>query len=184
MKKILTAVGLAFVIAVGGAYLYFSNKEFVISITEHQIRNKVAQKLPITKTYLLLFDITLLNPRIDLENGSNRINGGMDVKIGVKFNGKNREVSGMIDISGGLKYVSGEGDFYLTDTQIETLFVQGVPEKYEQKVVETLKVFVSDYFNKNPVYSLKASDLKQAAAKMILKSIVVEDEKVVVSMGI
>ena len=184
MKKILIAIGVALVIAVGGAYLYFSNKEFVITITESQIRNKVAEKLPIAKTYLLLFDITLSNPRIDLENGSNRINGGMDVKISIKINGKDRELSGMIDISGGLKYVSGEGDFYLTNTQIETLSVQGVPEKYEQTVVKTLKTFISDYFNKNPVYSLKASDLKQAAAKMILKSIIIEGEEVIVSMGI
>jgi hypothetical protein len=184
MNKILTSIGLIVVLAIGGAYLYFSGKEYVIYITELQIKEKISEKLPRTKTYLLFFETTLDNPRIELENESNRINGGLDINIGVNVDGEDRKFGGSLDISGGLRYVTGVGDFYLTNPIIENISVQGVPDKYEAPVLKVLTTAISEHFEKNPVYSLRSLDPKQAAAKIILKSIVVKDKQIIVTMGI
>jgi len=184
MNKILIWIGLIVVLVITGAYLYFSGKEYTIFITESQIKEKVSEKLPITKTYLLFFETTLDNPRIELEKGSNRINGGVDINVGVNVNGEDKNYGGSLDISGGLKYVSGVGDFYLTDPAIESISVLGVPDKYEEPVLKVLTTAISEHFEKNPIYSLKYLDPKQAAAKWVLKNIVVEDKQVVVTMGI
>ena len=72
MKKAAIAI-LAVLIAGFGAYLYFSGKEYVVRIPESDLQAKLEEKLPLTKTYLLFFELTLENPRIRLQNGSKRV---------------------------------------------------------------------------------------------------------------
>jgi hypothetical protein len=77
-KPVLSVVSLVILLVVG-AYFYFSGKEYVVRITESEIREKLSEKLPLTKSYFFFIQITLKNPRIRLENGSDRINAGLDV---------------------------------------------------------------------------------------------------------
>lgn len=117
---------------------------------------------------MFIFQVTLDNPKINLKDGSNRIDAGLDIILDIQISKENLPLGGTIDVSGGVKYLSEKGAFFLTDPRIERLSVQGIPEKYTEKVNWVLTKTLDEFYSKPPVYSLKFSDLKQLAAKEVL----------------
>ncbi|GGC06226.1 hypothetical protein GCM10011352_35580 [Marinobacterium zhoushanense] len=142
------------------------------------------EKLPLTKTYLFIIDVTLQHPRVELIDGSGRIAGGMDVELNVRVNENPEPLGGSIDISGGVSYMADEGKFFLTDPVVENFSVQGLAESIKPKVNKAIEKALSEYFSKNPIYTLKKTDLKQAAAYAVLKNVSVEGKDLVVVLGI
>ena len=101
MKKIAIIVGVLVLVSAIGAYFYFAGKEYELRFTESKIEEMLASKLPLTKTYLFIIQVTLDNPRVMLENGSNRVNAGMDVSLNITINNNADPLGGSIDVSGG-----------------------------------------------------------------------------------
>ncbi len=184
MKKVAIAAVLVILALVAGTYYYFSGKEYVVRITESDIKEKLAEKLPLTKTYLFIIQVTLESPRVHLENGANRVNAGLDVVLNITLEKSPKPLGGKVDASGGISYVSEKGEFYLTDPIIENFEIQGVPTKYMDKVNKALTKALAEYYNENPVYTLRSTDVKQAATRMVLKKVIVESGELVVTLGI
>lgn len=171
-------------IALAGTYFYFAGKEYTIRLTEAQIQSKLENKMPLSKSVFFIFKVTLDNPRVKLENGSSRINAGMDVLLNITVNKQPIPLGGSIDVSGGIKYNPETAQFFLTDPVIENLKVQGLPEKHTNKANKALSKVLTEFYKKNPIYTLKAKDAKKAAAKLLLKNIVVKNKELVVTLGI
>lgn len=184
MKKVAIAAVIVILAVVVGAYFYFSGKEYVVRIPESDIRQKLDEKLPLTKTYLFIIQVTLDNPRVNLKNGSNRVNAGLDIVLNVTIEKNPKPLGGTVDASGGINYVPGKGEFYLTNPIIENIEIQGIPTKYMDKVNEALTKALAEYYSKNPVYTLRATDAKQVAARTVLKNVIVENKEMVVTLGI
>ena len=104
-KQTIAALALFVVAAIGGVFYYFSCKEYVFRISEAQLREKLNAKLPLTKTYLLIFQITLDNPRVSLANNSDRVDAGLDIILNITVGTEAKSLGGTIDASGGIKYV-------------------------------------------------------------------------------
>lgn len=184
MKKLgYISLGLFAVFAIG-AFLYFSGKTYVITIPEEVIQQKLGEKLPLTKSYLLIFEVTLNNPRVDLKKGSNRINAGLDVELDIRTKRVGKRLTGKIDVTGALQYHAEEGAFYLAEPIIETLSIQGLPEKYAERSAKVIEKALTNYYSTRPIYTLKASDVKQAVAKLVLKDMVIQEESIVVTLGL
>ena len=173
MKKVGIAIAIILIAAVIGTYFYFSGKEYIFRFSETQIQEKLAEKLPLTKKYLLIFEVTLDNPRVTLTNGSDRVTAGLDIILNIWINKNPTPLGGAIDASGGVKYVSERGDFFLTDPVIERLAIQGIPDKYTEQVNKILTKALNEYYETHPIYTLKPTDVKNAAARLILKNVII-----------
>lgn len=115
MKKLAIVVGVLFLVTAIGAYFYFSGEEYEIRLSEEKIHEMLAAKLPTSRTYLFIIQVTLDNPRVLLENGSSRINAGMDVSLNIALSDNPDPLGGSIDVSGGVRYEADKGQFFLTD---------------------------------------------------------------------
>ena len=184
MKRVVYLLVAALIISLGAFYIYFSGKEYTIKIPENEIQEKMSEKLPITKSYFFIFQITLKNPRVVLENASNRVNGGLDIVLNIKINKNPIPLGGSIDISGKVRYESELGAFFLTDPVIESISIQGVPEKHTDKANLAVTKALNEYYSKHPIYTLRSMNGKEAATKMVLKNVVVENKELVVTLGI
>ncbi len=184
MKKI--GIGLLGALVVAGfiAYQYFSGREFVYQFPEAQIHEMLSTRMPFEKTYFFIFTVVLDNPRVDLVNGSDRVNAGLDVTLNIKVDNEPEPLGGTIDVSSGLAYSPDEGAFYLVDPVIESLGVQGIPEKYADRTRQVLARAISEYYAVQPVYRIRADDPARAAARLLLKRVVVENQELVVVLGI
>jgi Protein of unknown function (DUF1439) len=184
MKKIVGIIVFLLVVSLVGAYFYFSGKEYIIRIPEKDIQVKMNEKLPITKSYFLIFQVTLENPRVMLEEGSNRVNAGLDTILNITVENQPKPLGGSLDISGNIKYVDESGEFYLVDPVIEKFNIQGIPEIYTDKANSVITKALSEFYAKHPVYTLSALNAKESAAKMVLKKIIIENKELVVTLGI
>ena len=184
MKKGATIVGVVFLGLVVGAYLYFVGKEYEYRFSESDIQNTLEKSLPLTKTYLFIIQVTLKNPRVELENGSSRVNAGLDVVFNITVGQNLEPLGGSVDVSGGVRYVSEAGKFFLTGPNVEHLQIKGVSDLYTDKVNEALSKALSEYYLENPIYTLNAFDAKQAAARMVLKNVIVENQDLVITLGV
>lgn len=184
MKKIATIIAALVVLLMIGGYVYLSGKEHVLRFSEPEIRGTLAKKLPFTKTYLFIFQVTLDNPRVLLENGSNRVNAGLDVTLNLTIDDNPDPLGGSIDVSGGVRYASETGEFFLTDPVIENLQIQGISSAYTDKANEALTKALGEWYAERPIYTLSDLDAKQIAVQMVLKDVVVENKELVVTLGI
>ena len=108
----------------------------------------------------------------------------MDVGLNIRLATEQRRLGGTIDAAGGIRYDNETGQFFVTDPVIENLSVQGIPEKYTDRTNEVLTIALSEYFAIAPIYTLDTADVKQAITALLLKNVVVEDEQLVVTLGI
>ena len=184
MKKIVIGLIVLVVVTLGGAFYYFSGKEYQFRFSANQIQEKLNTKLPLTKSYLLIFQVTLDNPRVALEDGSRRVKAGLDIILNIWAGKEPKPLGGSVDVSGGIRYSSQTGEFFLTDPIIEHLAIQGIPDLYTQKVNSVLTKALAEYYASHPIYSLTATDTQQAAAKLVLKDVIVEKGELVVTLGI
>lgn len=184
MKKISIRVAVIILFIVSGVIYHFYGKVYEFRFSKTQLQEKLNEKLPYTKTYLFIFQVTLDNPRVNLKNGSNRINAGLDIILNIYENKESLPLGGSLDLSGGIKYVAENGEFFLTDPTIDQLSVQGIPQKYTKKANLFLRKSIGEFYSKHPIYTLKQYDLKQLAAKTILKDVIVENNELVVRLGI
>jgi hypothetical protein len=157
-------------------------KEFVLQIPEDELQAKMDESLPLTKTYLFIVDVTLSNPRVDLTEGSDRINAGLDVTLNIKFEGQDQELGGAVDISGGVRYEPTTGEFFVIETVVENLAIEGLPEEFTNQANAAVGSVLQAYYESYPIYTLRRTDVKKAAARLLLKSIVVENEEFVVTL--
>lgn len=183
MKKSVFTATLLILLAGSSAYFYFSRREYVVRITETQIREKLESKLPITKHYFTIVELTLNNPRVALKNGTSRVTAGLDATLNITALPNPKPLAGTIDVSSGINYLAETGQFFLSNPKIEDLQIQGIPQILQTKVLEALSKALTEYFQKNPIYTLR-NNVKQAAVRMVLKSVKIENQELVITLGI
>lgn len=167
-----------------GAYFYVSSQEYIVRIPEEQLLEKLQENLPISKSYFFIFQVTLDKPRVELTNGSDRINAGLDVILNIKLGSEEKPLSGSLDASGTIRYEPESGQFYLSDPIVEQLSIQGIPEKYIGKATAVMGKALAEYYADHPIYTLKADGIKQGAAKLVLKSVLVENQALALVLGL
>lgn len=184
MSRLIALLGFCLLLLAVAGYLHYRSDTFEVRIPEQQIRQKLAEKLPLQKTYLYLFELTLENPRVDLLEDSGRIAAGLDIRVRIKGGGEDRVLRGTVDASGSLRYAAAEGQFYLAEPEIEKLSVSGLPEKRTAQIRSVIETALGEYYAEHPVYRLNTDDIKQATAKMVLKNVSVDGDDLVVTMGL
>lgn len=172
------------VVGLATCYYFFYGRDFVFRFSEPQLQQALADRLPIRKSYYLIFVVTLDNPRVHLVEGSDRVNAGLDVAFNIRLNNNPLPLSGSVDASGAVRYEPATGQFFLTDPKVEQLSVKGIPAKYEKPVATILSLLLDEYYRTRPIYTLKQANFKQAVARLVLQSVEVKAQELVVTLGV
>lgn len=165
-----------------GVYLWFRGREYVIRIPEARIQAALDNRFPMERRHLLIFVVRYQNPRVKLEEGSDRIGAGVDAETLFKLNEKS--LTGSADISGRLEFDPATGEFRLSGARIERLAIGHIPEEHTRLVHEVGTMLLQDRLDHHPVYRLNPLDVKQAIARLLLKKVVVRDGYVEATLGV
>ncbi len=185
IKKAIVSILVWLAVLVGGGCQYLpGGAGDQVRISQAQIQARLDQRFPRTKTYLYVFQVTLEHPRVHLDNGSQRVGVTLDFVVGVGLGGEGNRFAGSLDFNSGLAYAPDSGGFFLTDPVIERLSVEGLPPRQTERLRGALSTAIAEHALSHPVYSLKATNIKQAAARLTLKSVVVDQGDLVLTMGL
>lgn len=172
------------VLLIGGALLTVAQSDYEYRFTEPELQEKLGARLPLTKTYLYIFDVTIDEPRVDLVEGSDRIAAGVDIVLNIKLGSSGTPLGGAVDMSGAIDYQPARGEFYLTDPVIETLRIDGVPDRYAEQSRSVIESALVEYYRTRPIYTLEGTDAAKVAGRLLLKDVTVKNEQLVVTLGL
>lgn len=176
---LLISVGLA-----AAAWSYFRDRTWVLRFTEDELRESLEARLPFTRTYLVIFEVTLDEPRIVLEEGSDRIIAGLDVSLDLAGTEGPEMIRGSVDASSALRYEAETGEFFLVDPEIHEVSVPGVPDRYTSRIDDVLSRALAEYYRTRPIHTIRRSDLRYATARLLLEDVRVVDGDLVVTLGL
>jgi hypothetical protein len=182
MRRAITAIVILLLGCLGGLSCDVSEEGIVIKITPEQIQERLDKKFPISKQYLMVLNLTLADPKVELREGSDRIGVGVSALTNVRVN--REDLTGRAHVTTGIHYNREQGSFLLVDPVVESLTITLLPEKYQEEVLLAANVATSEFLNDYEVYRLDQSDSKQKMAKLILKEVVVKDGILRVTLGL
>ncbi|SHE87678.1 Protein of unknown function [Microbulbifer donghaiensis] len=184
MARVIAVIAAILLALAFAGYLYYSGKEYTVRISEAEIQRNLTEGLPLSKSYLSIFELTLDNPRVELLADSGRIAAGMDLTLRIKAVDDRRKINGSVDISGLPQYVPAKGEFYLEDLKIDRLSLEGLPDKQAERTRMVIEAALAEYYRRHPIYKLKATNIRQVMAKLALRRVSVDGDELVVVLGI
>jgi len=146
-----------------------------VSLTQEQLQKKVEAKFP--ATYEKYFSsLTLSEPIVTLCEESDRI--GVQIKAAAKipFIG---EKTGTATINGSLYFSAENKTVYITSPEIMHLSLEGVPGDNLEPIRILAQAAIEQKLEKIPIYELSG-----AISARTIKSIVIKDGKLNVSLGL
>lgn len=151
-----------------------------IVFTQADLQSKVEKSFPVNKKKRLV-KVELSNPDILLAAGSERI--GMRLQIAAALPGMGT-VTGSAEADGVLVYLSDQGKIAITNTKLRQLEIGEVPSAYRETVEAIAASLTQRYLSDVTVYTLNQDEFKESLAKLILRTMAVEDGRVVVEIGL
>jgi Protein of unknown function (DUF1439) len=174
------AILLGCLAAVAGCRVY--DRGIILEITQPEIQQRVAKKFPISRSYPAGLKLTLSDPEVALEEGSDRIGFSVSATTSIKVN--RESLGGRIMLRGGLRYKREDGALVLVKPEVNEVAIPQLPEEYKAAVVAATNLAVGHYLDGYTVYKLDRKDLKQRLAKLFLQEVVVRNGVLVVKLGV
>jgi hypothetical protein len=181
-KIAITLVTLSVLLA--GTFFYFNGKRYVVVISQEQIDSTLANRFPVSKKHLLIFNITYSNPQVTLLEDHDRIQVGLDATLNIRLNKEPKELGGGCTITSGIRYDSETQEFFLDDAKFDRLEIQGIPDAYLDQVTQFASEAAREFLTSKAIYRLKAGDTKTSTAKLLLKDVQVRGKSVHVTLGL
>ena len=150
-------------------------KEF----TEAELQEMVNTIMPMTRTKFFV-TMTLSEPRLNLLDATNEIGIGANIKASAlgAYGG-----TGSTYITGSLAYNQEQGALYFTNAKLVELNLHKVSQSQQNEIKKLLQSVVGTILESRPIYVLNDADLKQKLAKATLESVVVENGKLIATLG-
>ncbi|MFT4607232.1 MAG: hypothetical protein ACI9V8_001287 [Urechidicola sp.] len=174
MKKLLLTIFLVLHCASALAFSY------TLKLSEADIQERVDGMMPLEKKKFFVTTI-LTNPLIDLVETTNEL--GLSTDVGVKVPG-NIVGNGEVSFSGTLRYDNDSGSLYFDNLKVVSLDVKKVPPDSLPKIKKLLEFIAKKFLAKNPVFTFRDDNLKHRLAESTLKSISVENEMLIIELGL
>jgi hypothetical protein len=182
VKRVPAIAGIGLIVCSCLLSCNLTREGYVIKITPEQIQEKLDKAFPISKQYLVVLKLTLKDPAVTLSEGSNRVGFGVTAATNVSVN--DTDLAGRAHMTAGVRFDPEEASLSLVDPLVETLDISLLPEKYHDEVMAAASIAAKEYLDDYEIYRLDLSGIKQTIARMVLKSVVVEDEVLKITLGL
>jgi len=174
-SSVLTSIAILLLSMIQSSFAF----SYTLEISESELQKKVSAMMPMTKKNVFMA-VTVSDPKIDLIQQSNEI--GVFTNIEVIALG-NLKGSGRAHITGTLNYDAEKGEFFFRDPTIVSLEIDNVEKKFIPKIKEITQLTITKAMSAYPVYKFKDDNIKHKLAKAALKSVTVNDKKLLVELS-
>jgi len=148
--------------------------------TRDDLQKKIAPKFPL-KQKGTLFSVTFSEPVVMLKKGADRLGLQLNLKVAPPLG---KKYKGRAEIDGQIEYRPDKGEFFVVNPQVRRLHIDNVPQKYQEPIRDLANQAAVRFLADVPVYKLDQKNFKQSLAKLVLKSVLVEDGELVVEVGL
>ena len=148
---------------------------FTIEVSEAELQQKLSAAMPFEmKKYLVT--VILSDPKIELGTDVSEVHVISDVDVIVP-GGKGG--AGRLKIKGPIFYDASLGSFFLKHPVVEELAIDKLPAAYSNAADLIVQALVTKTMAKYPFYTLNGDSFKSGLAKVFLKSVSIENSKLI-----
>lgn len=176
--------------AVGARGLTLTELEF----DNAALQAKIAPKFPFTKqiftknTHMFVGTVTLTNPIVQLDPGSDRIPITMNFSfdpVSVAGVIKHKPFTGEFTASGKLRYDPTLGEFFFDESSLDDADVDGLIGLGDKWIIKYVNRKLPQWLNDKPVFKLDG-DLKKEAIRQVLQQVLVRKNtgKLIIKLGV
>jgi Protein of unknown function (DUF1439) len=151
-----------------------------VRYTQQDLQERMTKRFPWNKTFLGIFELTLINPAIKLDELRNRVATGFDVQLTVK--GLERNFTGRTTLSGLPRYDADKRAFFLHDAAVDELNIDGMPPRLATQFKNLAASLAPDVFNTTPLYSLRPDEGKYLGTELIARDVQVKGGQLVMGL--
>ncbi len=158
-----------------GACAATSDAQFgTIALSEADVQQRIQTQFPVARALPLAGTLILSNPIVNLRNPKGRVGLLFDAVVGQPQFG---QVAGQAEVSGAVRFDANKGQFMLDDARVESLRIPGVPSSSLSTVQSAANAAVAATLQSLPIYTLNEQSAAEAYAKRNLKSIRIENRR-------
>ena len=155
----------------------FADGKFTLDFSAKQIQDAIAPKFPAENCPLPLTCIKLLNPKVTLADGSDRLTLSFDTTVSLL----GQPTTGTAVVSAKPRYQATTGEIYLDDSKIENVALARVPTEVTNLVAQYGSALARQALERTPIYNFKNAQTEKLA-KMAIANVKVVDGKLRVSI--
>jgi len=159
---------------------FLTGKELEVTLTEADLREKIEEAFPIEENYLMVVRLRLSDPEVRLREDSDRILYRMKATVFIP----GKEIRGEARVSGKIRYDAGLREFYLEDSHLEDLDIEGIPSEYRKPLTNVANVATRELFERYPIYDLDEEILGKLKGTVAIRNVKIVDGKVRISFGL
>ena len=151
-----------------------------IRFSRSQLQQELNARLPVTQGNDL-FTVTLSDPFLTLLSDEQRlsIRTRIAVTTGFGYSGQ-----GLVSVDGKLRYQRADHSFYVDEPRITGLQIDGLAPALQPQLQNLAQNLLAPALTGQPVYTLKETDMQEALARMMLKSLHIEPDSVVARLSL
>src|SRR3569832_2383857 len=130
-----------------------------------QLQDAMARKFPFNNRYLELFDVSLTNPRLTLQPGTNRVVTTMDASVAPPF--MKTPWKGSFTLSGMLRLDPARRAVLLAEPRMEKMAIDGMSSAYSSQIGKIGTLIVEQLMQDMPVYTFDENDFSYAGMRFL-----------------
>lgn len=175
LKRRLLIVALVMAAALAAAWWAVTTFSPVVTLelSRDQIQAQLAPRFPAEKCLLHTVCLALREPRLQLDEGSDRI--GLAAQFTATLG--QRAMPGTVAFTGRPRYDAGTGSFYLDDVQVSQFQMSGNAPDFDEVVRVRGPGIMAAILHRVPLYTLKPDTTRGELARLALRSVQVVDGK-------
>ena len=89
-----------------------------------------------------------------------------------------------VNLTTGIRYEPSTGEFFLTDPEVVSVEVEGIPPAFNEPVTLAADLAVGTILDSYPVFTLEPEDFETNIARLVLKEVRIEDGSLVAKLSL
>ena len=156
--------------------LYPRSMEF----TRDAIEKKLAERMPMRRTYLGIIDLELSNPRVAMLTERARVATTFDAVLRIPFLPK--PLTGTSTLSGVPRYDASSRSVVLGAAALDAIAIEGVPERLAGQLRALADTLAQEALADRPLHTLKPDDLRFAGTELEPGPVRITGDRLVVEL--
>ncbi len=177
MVRRIAAVPIAYALLIACATLLPES----IGFTAFELEARLAERMPLRRDILGLFDLELTRPAVALDPSQQRVTATF--AIAVRTTLSTRILPGTIQLSGTPRYDGAARAIMLDEARVDTFELEGLPRAFRDRFNEVASLVAKDLLDRRPFYTVKPEQLQWRGVKLTPRGVRIVGDRLLVDLG-
>lgn len=152
-----------------------------IGFTAAELEAKLAERMPLRRNFLGLFDLELARPAVALDSSEQRVTATFAIALRTTLS--TRILPGTIRLSGTPRYDSAARAIMLDQARVDAFELDGLPRALRDRLNEVAALVAKDVLDRRPFYTVKPEQLRWGGVALTPRGVRIVGDRLLVDLG-